>query len=362
MLHVNGGMGDTSYVNNSLLQREIISMTCSIAKEAITNFYHQNFPTSITIVDLGCSSGLNTLIVVSNLIKQVEEIRQKLHKKPLEYQIFLNDLHGNDFNAVFRILPSFLEDLKTHIGGDFGTCFFNGVPGSFYARLFPSETVHFFHSSSSLHWLSQVPMGIQNNKGNIYIGSTSPKSVAEAYYKQFQKDFSIFLKCRAEELVMGGHMVLTLVGRLSEDPSKSGAYYIWELLALALNTMVIEGIVEEKKADSFNVPFYMPSPKEVEAEVVKEGSFILNLLQVSSINLNVHKTELSSLIKSMADTDGYDFAKCMQSVAEPLLIHHFGESIAEELFCRHRKIVTDCMAREEIMECINLTISLTKIK
>ncbi|KAA0036209.1 salicylate carboxymethyltransferase-like [Cucumis melo var. makuwa] len=343
-------------------------MTCSIAKEALTNFYKQHIPTSITMADLGCSSGQNTLMIVSYLIKHVEEARQKLHQRPLEYQIFLNDLHGNDFNAVFTSLPSFLEDLEVQIGGDFGPCFFHGVPGSFYVRLFPTDSIHFFHSSSSLHWLSQVPMGIENNKGNIYIGSTSPKSVAEAYYKQFQKDFSMFLKCRAEELVMGGHMVLTLVGRTSEDPSKSGGYYIWELLGLALNTMVAEGIVEEKKADSFNIPYYIPSPKEVEAEVVKEGSFILNLLKASSINLNhiVHETDQqdhssSPLINnSLANADDYDFAKCIQSVAEPLLIHHFGEEIMDELFIRHKKIVADCMAKHKIMECINLTISLTK--
>ena len=134
-------------------------MTCSIAKEALTNFYNQHIPTSITIADLGCSSGQNTLMLVSYLIKQVEEIRQKLHQRlPLEYQIFLNDLHGNDFNAVFTSLPRFLEDLGTQIGGDFGPCFFNGVPGSFYARLFPTKSVHFFHSSSSLHWLSRVSL------------------------------------------------------------------------------------------------------------------------------------------------------------------------------------------------------------
>lgn len=85
-------------------------------------------------------------------------------------------------------------------------------------------------------------MGIENNKGNIYIGITSPKSVPEAYYNQFQKDFSMFLKCRAEELVIGGRMVFTLVGRISDDPSKSGAYNNWGLLALALNNMVAEVI------------------------------------------------------------------------------------------------------------------------
>lgn len=131
-------------------------MTWPIAKVAITDFYNNTFPTTITMVDLGCSSGPNTLMIISNLIKQVEEIRQKLHKKPLEYQIFFNDLHENDFNVVFRSLPRILETLKTQIGADFGPCFFNGVPGSFYGRLFPSKSVHFFHSSNSLHWLSEV--------------------------------------------------------------------------------------------------------------------------------------------------------------------------------------------------------------
>lgn len=130
-------------------------MAWPIAKEAITDFFcTHNFPTTLTVVDLGCSSGPNTLVLLSNLIKQVEQnIRQE---RPLEYQIFFNDLYGNDFNAIFRSLPSFLERLKTQIGDDFGPCFFNGVPGSFYGRLFPSKSVHFFHSSYSLHWLSQV--------------------------------------------------------------------------------------------------------------------------------------------------------------------------------------------------------------
>jgi jasmonate O-methyltransferase len=32
-----------------------------------------------------------------------------------------------------------------------------GLPGSFYTRLFPCHSVHFFHSSYCLMWLSQVP-------------------------------------------------------------------------------------------------------------------------------------------------------------------------------------------------------------
>ena len=69
---------------------------------------------------------------------------------------------------------------------------------------------------------------------------TSPPDVLRAYYEQYQRDFSMFLKCRAEELVAGGGMVLTFLGRRSEDPSSRECCYIWELLAMALNDMVSE--------------------------------------------------------------------------------------------------------------------------
>lgn len=82
----------------------------------------------------------------------------------------------------------------------------------------------------------QVPHGLETNKRNIYIASTSPPGIVKAYYQQFQNDFSKFLIHRAEELVPEGRMVLTLLGRRSED----AVSYIWELLAMALSEMVSE--------------------------------------------------------------------------------------------------------------------------
>ena len=73
-----------------------------------------------------------------------------------ELRICLNDLYSNDFNDVFGSLPAFYNKLKEEKGTDFGQCFITGVPGSFYGRLFPRKSMHFVHSSSSLHWLSQV--------------------------------------------------------------------------------------------------------------------------------------------------------------------------------------------------------------
>ena len=86
----------------------------------------------------------------------------------------------------------------------------------------------------------QVPQGLESNKGNIYMASSSPPCLLKAYYEQFQSDFSLFLRCRSAELQEGGSMVLTFLGRISEDPSSKECCYIWELLAVALNDMVAE--------------------------------------------------------------------------------------------------------------------------
>ncbi|KEH20407.1 salicylic acid carboxyl methyltransferase [Medicago truncatula] len=240
VLHMNGGVGETSYANNSLVQRKVIYLTKPLRDEAITSMYNNTLSKSLTIADLGCSSGSNTLLVILDIIKVVEKLCRKLNHKSPEYMIYLNDLPGNDFNTIFTSLDIFKEKLLDEMGTEMGPCFFSGVPGSFHGRIFPLQSLHFVHSSYSLHWLSKVPEGADNNKGNIYISSTSPLNVVKAYYKQFQIDFSLFLKCRAEEIVEGGCMIITFVGRKSDNPTSKECCYIWELLAMALNDMVLE--------------------------------------------------------------------------------------------------------------------------
>ncbi|KAG7969730.1 hypothetical protein I3843_07G046200 [Carya illinoinensis] len=213
VLQMNGGMGDTSYANNSLVQQKVITMTKPITEDAITQLYCSTLPKSLVIADLGCSSGPNTLFVVSELIKVVSQLRHKLGHRSPEYQVFLNDLPRNDFNAIFKSLPRFQKKMSSQLGAGAGPCFFAGVPGSFYSRLFPSKTLHFVHSSYSLQWLSKVPKQLESNKGNIYMARTSPPSVPRAFFFTLQQDFSMFLKCRAEELVLSGRMVLTLFGK-----------------------------------------------------------------------------------------------------------------------------------------------------
>nr|GMC74124.1 salicylate carboxymethyltransferase-like [Ipomoea batatas] len=93
VLRMNGGNGHTSYANNSLVQRNVIHMTKPIIEQAMTSLYTSlDNPKTISIADLGCSSGPNTLLAVSNLVKAVDDQRKKLRRRHSpEFQIYLND-------------------------------------------------------------------------------------------------------------------------------------------------------------------------------------------------------------------------------------------------------------------------------
>jgi hypothetical protein len=74
------------------------------------------------------------------------------------------------------------------------------------------------------------------NKGNIYIAKKSSPAVFDQYFEQFNRDFTVFLRSRAQEIVPGGSMVLTTMGSIkSNDP-----LCIWEFVGLKLHDMVLD--------------------------------------------------------------------------------------------------------------------------
>ena len=134
------------------LQRRVLSMTKPIlVKNTIEMMTNLEFPECIKLADLGCSSGQNTFLVMSEIVNTINVLCQEWNQNPPEIDCCLNDLPNNDFNTTFKFLTFFNDKLTSKI-----PCFVSGVPGSFYSRLFPRKSLHFVHSNYSLHYLSKV--------------------------------------------------------------------------------------------------------------------------------------------------------------------------------------------------------------
>lgn len=140
----------------------MISKVRPLLEEPIKDMFNDTFPKCLNIADLGCSTGPNTLSSISNIIDTVYDLCHKNNWRVPEFHVSLNDLPQNDFNNIFKTLPAFYEKLKNDKGDEFRSCFVSGVPGSFYQRIFPTNSLHFVHSSYSVHWLSQVYIYIIN--------------------------------------------------------------------------------------------------------------------------------------------------------------------------------------------------------
>ncbi|KAK6804195.1 hypothetical protein RDI58_001979 [Solanum bulbocastanum] len=313
VLHMTGGIGDSSYARNSLFQQKVMLMTKSITDEAISALYRSlSNGETICIAELGCSSGPNTFLPVSQLIKTIREECTSNGQQLPEFHVFLSDLPGNDFNTIFRLLPTFHEDLKKQNmrSGDGlfdpSYCFVAGVAAS-----------------------------------------TSPSSVLKAYSKQYERDFATFLKYRSEELVKGGRMVLTIPCRENEHQLSNACRFMLEPLAITLKDLVTEESIEEEKVDSFNVPVYSPSPAEIKYIVEKEGSFTIDLLK--------------TLEHQMDSCEGYNEAQSVRAIVQPLLIRHFGDDnkLMDVVFNKCRDIYANSMAKEKNI-FTNVVVSLIK--
>lgn len=319
---MNGGNGLYSYANNSTYQNKAIVAVKDLITEAIAEKLDTSLSSSntICITEMGCSVGPNTFVAVQNIVEAVLNKYQNLvhdHSRLPEFLVFLNDHALNDFNTLFTSLP---PDRNYYVAG---------VPGSFHGRLFPADSLHIVHTSYALQWLSQVPEEVEDvsspawNKGRVYYSSAGDQTV-KAYEDQFAKDLDCFLHARAQEVVCGGLIMILVPGRLDTTPhDRVFSNISYDILGSCLMDMAKMGITSQEKVDSFNIPIYFSSPREVEATIEKNGYFSLERLECLPLEKSQDTIQQKARAVSYHIRAGLEF----------LLKEHFGnEIIMDELF------------------------------
>ncbi|CAL5363778.1 unnamed protein product [Camellia sinensis] len=303
--------------------------------------------------DLGYAAGPNTFTVISTIKRTMEKKCRELNCQTLELQVYLNDLFGNDFNTLFKGLSSKVVGKKC----EEVSCYVMGVPGSVHGRLFSRNSLHLVHSSYSVHWLTQAPKGLTSreglalSKGKIYISKTNPVVVREAYLSQFHEDFTMFLNARSQEVVPNGCMVLILRGRQSSDPSDMESCFTCELLAIAIVELVSQGLIDEDKLDTFNVPSYFPSLEEVNDIVERDGSFTIDHMKGFELD-SLHMQENDKWVR------GEKFAKVVRAFTKPIISNQFGHEIMDKLYDKFtHTVVSDLEAKLSKTTSIILVLS-----
>ncbi|CAM6099649.1 unnamed protein product [Calypogeia fissa] len=225
----------------------------------------------VVVVDLGRSSGPTA---IDNVALIIDQLRLQLQPKDhVEFQAYFNDLPSNDFNHLFQLLTN---------DGRARTFFAAGAPGSFYDRLFAESSVHVFHSSCCLHWLSTIPNVVLHNvntpgcnEGNVWTIHSS-SAMAKAYQQQAALDLKMFLNARAAELISGGLLFVTLPGRSSSEPNESWDEFSFDFSEV-WSALVAEGSITEEQLDTFNLPCYMRSIEDIK-EALASCSSLFDVL------------------------------------------------------------------------------------
>ncbi|RWR79645.1 gibberellic acid methyltransferase 2 isoform X2 [Cinnamomum micranthum f. kanehirae] len=341
ILCMQGGEDDVSYAKNSDGPAAALGLSKPLLMEAIQSMKLFKGEASLRIADLGCATGYNTLTTVELLVDRLSERYYEECDGVPEFEAFFSDLPSNDFNTLFRSLPTLYGSTRQHY-------YAAGVPGSFYHRLFPKRKLHIAVSLSALHWLSQIPKPVLDNtslawnKGRAWIDGAK-EEVVEAYAKQSEEDLISFLQCRREEIVEGGILFILMAGRPGSlhpehqlgDPDSRAKHPFTSSMDQAWEDLLNEGLVDEERRDTFNIPAYMRSPDEVRKAFEQCTGFEIRTLEYRKI-VEHSKEKQEEWIK---DPVSYGRAKAnlVRASLKPIIEAHLGPKLSEELFKRYEK-------------------------
>ncbi|KAL3720565.1 hypothetical protein ACJRO7_005389 [Eucalyptus globulus] len=318
ILSMNGGCTEESYTENSKGRVARLSRMMPVLCTAPQDFCTTKVSATITIADLSCASGPNTLIFTYMSI--IHNTCRQLGHSPSQFLMLPNDLPSNDFNTVFMSLPEFQKRMREENGLDFGPCYIAG-------------SLHLVQSSTSLHWLSQF----------IFKGRVHGESSRGSLFEPIQDELLFISQVMIRRNGPGQRMVLAIRDRRMPDPSPDESCLLWDYLGLAFQHLVSQGLVEEEKLHSYNTAYDDPYAEDVRAEVEREGSFELDLLEIIAV--------------SWDGADGGHNYKILTIVNEFMIIGHFGGQILDSLIKRF----TDMAARAtKEVEYSCLVVSLTR--
>lgn len=189
-----------------------------------------------TIGDFGAAGGGNSL----------EPMRRALAARRGDGHALVihTDIPSDDFSALFELVDT---SPQSYLSGQPGV-FALAAGRSFYERLLPDGMLSLGWSSIAVHWLSALPMPIEDH---IYC-SFATGAARQALRERSARDWRVFLEHRSHELRPTGRLIV--IGGAARDDGSSGAEGLMNAASASLCELVTAGQVSEEEYRRMTIP------------------------------------------------------------------------------------------------------------
>lgn len=260
-----GMKGSGFYDRHSTAQLASMRLVFDWIDNAVADMPLPSSPQPFTALDLGSSEGRNALIVMSRI---VEGIRRRRSDQLI--QTIYSDLPSNNFKRLFLNLDEARKSGRIPAG-----VFSGAAAGSFYEPLLPPRSAHFATAFNAVIWLDTLPAAAvpdfvaYRRSHPPRPGLHVPPETADAFARQADDDLVRFLRCRADELIPGGKLLIVSPGDSSEHRLSDGIY---DVLNDACLDLVTAGRLPRQRYERFTMPLYFRTVAETLASLEREGS------------------------------------------------------------------------------------------
>ncbi|KAM9979694.1 hypothetical protein ACTFIZ_005949 [Dictyostelium cf. discoideum] len=217
-----------------------------VLKNHINNQDKKYNNNNIRILDIGCSHGKNSIIVLKPLI---EQIRNKWNPNEKVIEIFHSDLSVNDFSKLFNQVYN-LNSYSNKINN----IFTYGIGNGYENQLVPNNSIDFIFSFTTLHWVPFLSE-YKSFEGSLQISFSDRSPGFGNYYKERLLNT---INNRYNELKVGGIFSFNIFiqeDKGSENEEKSVSVDIcFKNIKEILREMSYESILSREEVENMIVP------------------------------------------------------------------------------------------------------------
>lgn len=334
------------YNQHSSLQLQAMLATVPWLKEAIPQLPAAQMVEALGWIDIGCSQGGNTLILLEELLPTLRD--------HIDGPIWLNfsDLPSNDYNALFANLfagqgPSLVKQ----------RIYPSAIAGNAYERLVPAGSMQLVTTFNALQYQNHPP-GTRLSNHFIPIHNVPSRNFApipeeemEPYRQQARQDMVDFYRARAKELQHGGKLLVQVCGSDEEGDTFANHF---DASNEAILSLIEEGVLPKSYHENLNVGAYTRTPEELVAPISEEED-LASTYQVEKMEAFHTGNPLYEKWKEDGDAAAYarDYTSFHRAFCEPLLAAAMPEELKaqgllDRIFERYEELILSDVERYRI--------------